>query len=739
MRVKICALCQRKKIMRRKMSSDFPLAAPIISEALKSYLSNDFMSVSECAAKYRYLNNRGGGHVGLWKHSIAPYLCGPMDALSDERFLSVAVVGPARSGKTEIGRNWMMQSILTDPADFLVYAQGDDQIKSMVRDDVNPFLMLHNCLTEKQSTKREDDSLFHKKFLGMSINFWAATYNNLIGKTAPRIILTELDAIERNGEKAFRLASERRVTFGSESTVYAESHPDLADGITPTSWNRGIMSLYRDSDRRLWYWACPECGLYSSPTPGAVREMTLHYDETLSTDEIRQTARLLCPCCGALIEDKQRKDMNLTGVWVAAGQEISPEGKVTGDPIKKDTAGFWITGIMSPFLMHGIGGLAESLEKAKLKFKETGDDEELKITTVKTGGVPYTPPASARRVDADALAMREDPSLQLGKVPDGVRFLTAAMDIQGNRFELLVRGWGRDGESWIISYQQIKADPSKSQHDWDDVIQRVMNKKWPLAEDPTKGLKILGFGYDSGGQEGVTSQAYAAWRRARKKGFIKKLGFIDGREVITVLPLKGMSRSSSSFLKIVYPDSSNSKKISIRAGDVPLGEFNPNRFKDLSASRLSVLEPGENYVHFPEGLGQLHDFYLQLASEERDITGRWEKRKGSNRNEAWDLLVMTDVMNSVFGGYKMNWDNPPVWAKPLEENILLQTIDPSEQKQKEVGRPSEVVNISNPVERDVAIRLRKMGTLGKQAVSSQSIFKKPQQKQKIPSSLKRLG
>ncbi len=61
-------------------------------------------------------------------------------------------------------------------------------------------------------------------------------------------------------------------------------------------------------------------------------------------------------------------------------------------------------------------------------------------------------------VPADPLMdRREDWSEDL---PEGVAVLTAGVDVQGDRLELQVIGWGRDEEAWVVDYRVIWGDPS---------------------------------------------------------------------------------------------------------------------------------------------------------------------------------------------------------------------------------------------------------------------------------------
>ncbi|MBV1835643.1 terminase gpA endonuclease subunit [Acetobacter estunensis] len=661
------------------MPGDVQFADPrqIVRNALKAYLPAEKMDVAEWAERNRFLDNRGGGYVGRWSHDEAPYLVGPMQSLTSRTHLTTAVVGPARSGKTACGQNWIGQSVEIDPADMLVYAQTEDALESYVKREIEPMIDSHPVMKERLGTLPKDRSMKFKRFQGMWVEFLSATYSNMISKSAPRIIATELDAFPKDLGDAYKLFSIRRDSFGTESMVYVESHPDRAQGAEPSQWTDGIMKLYADSDRRTWWWPCPHCNGFSSPTPGAVRQMTLHWPEDAPLDEIREAAALQCPCCGSLIEDRWRRTMNLDGVWVGAGQEISVEGEVTGELLRSDIAGFWITGLMSPFVTGGIGTLAREAAKAQRDYATTGDDKDLREVTVKRLGVPYQSPRRIGSLDAAALADRAEPGLQLGFVPEGVRFLTVGVDIQANRFELLTRGWGVDGESWIIEHRRVAADPATSPEDWDRLLTDLSETLYPLADGSRRGMRVLAIGYDSGGSEGVTLQAYGAWKRARRAMRARMIGQIEGREAWTILPLKGASNLNAASLSVSYPNTQRKDRNAAARGEIPLGSFNPNRFKDDAVTQLQRADAGPWCVHFPYALRAAeppHPFFEQIVSERRRDDGRWEKLTSSSRNEVLDLLVMTDVMASLHGLRRIDWTRPPAWAAPWDQNVLVKQI-----------------------------------------------------------------
>ncbi len=256
--------------------------------------------------------------------------------------------------------------------------------------------------------------------------------------------------------------------------------------------------------------------------------------------------------------------MNRDGIWVGQGQAISTEGEVTGDLVKSRTAGFWITGLMSPFIIGGVGALAYDMAKAQRAFEATGDDKDLRSVTVKRWGLPYQAKRVAGSLDAGAIAARAEAGLRLGFVPEGVRFLTAAVDIQSNRFEILVRGWGINGESWVIDDRVMTADPATSPSDWDKLLLSLEGAAYPLADGSGRSMRVLALGYDSGGQDGVTLQAYGAWRRSRKRRGARHVGKFDGRDGWTVLPLKGASSLNAASLVVTYPDSQRKDRMLMR-------------------------------------------------------------------------------------------------------------------------------------------------------------------------------
>lgn len=651
-------------------------AARLLRETLDALLPPTRISVAEHAARHRWVRASSGAHLERYDHTTAPYLRGPMEALTEHGIETVAIVGPAASGKTAgPAESWLLQTIHADPADVLWFMHTSDAVEAYVKSRIEPMLEAHAKLIGDLRYGR--DSVAMKRFRGGRVEFLPFTASSLINKHVQRIIADEYDAYDPALGDPIQLLNPRRQAAGADSRLLAISHPDLGVPITmPPERQRGIMRLYANSDRRTWWWPCPHCGAFSSPNPGTARRMLLDYPEDAPLDAVEQEARLLCPVNGCVIEDGHRHAMNVAGRWVCAGESIDEDGHVTGAPVFSRAAGFWIHGTMSPFIMGGIGALARTRVAAERAMASGGEAKDLRTAMVKGWGEPLDMARAPGSVDAQALADRVEPGLQLGVVPEGARFLTAWADSQGNRWELLVRGWGEGGESWIVQHQVIPGDPAASATDWDAMLERLTETTYPLADGSGRRMRVRAAGIDGYGQPGVTEQAYAAWLRRRRGGSVRRLGVIEGRDAWSLIITRGANGRAAPRISVLYPNSQRKDRKAAARGQVPLLLFNPNSAKDALAAQLALLPPAANAVHIPAGLlskaGPPHPFLEGLASEQRDpVRGTWSPVSKAVRNEPLDLMVGCEVVARLHGLHRIDWHHPPAWAGPWETNSMV--------------------------------------------------------------------
>jgi phage terminase large subunit GpA-like protein len=361
--------------------------------------------------------------------------------------------------------------------------------------------------------------------------------------------------------------------------------------------------------------------------------------------------------------------------------------------VRRKTAGFWIVGVMSPFLISGIGGLARARVKAERDYLVSGEDQTLRQVITKQMGLPYTPPRALGSVTANDLADRADQRLVLGFVPDGVRFLTCSVDVQVGFFEWLCRGWGINGESWIVDRGRILADAATNPSDWDKLPAQLFLREWPLADGSGRTMGVRASCIDSAGAAGVTQQAYAAWARWRRTKIVRyfgKTGGPTGRDVFNIILTKGAIGFNKAKLSVVYPDTPRAANLAAGRGEIPLATFNPNLFKDDLLGHLLKAEPGDWFVHFPAGASAgfphglraeenqpPHPWFEQLTAEARLPDGKWQLVSPSARNEALDLMVMSHVIAHLHGLMRIKWERPPVWAADWDHNPMIRAAVPA--------------------------------------------------------------
>nr|MDQ3819795.1 phage terminase large subunit family protein [Acidobacteriota bacterium] len=211
------------------------------------------------------------------------------------------------------------------------------------------------------------------------------------------------------------------------------------------------------------------------------------------------------------------------------------------------------------------------------------------------------------------------------EVPAGVLVLTAGVDVQGDRLEIEVVGWGMDEEAWSIDYRILDGDPGQP-HVWQqlkELLTQDYQFEIPVEEaeeeaDSAVTRRIACVCIDSGGHH--TQEVYRFCRQnSGRRWYAVKGANTPGKPLV--------SKPS-------------------HAGRPPVKLFSvgTEAAKDTIAAHLALTEQGPGYMHFPTGREE--SYFKQLRSE-RPVTRytrgqgvrRWEKIRPSARNEALDLRV----------------------------------------------------------------------------------------------------
>ena len=629
------------------------------------------MPVADAVSNYMRVP-MGAGNSVPWDPDLAPYVIEPMNCLASREYDAVVFVGPARTGKT-IGLidGWIVYNIVCDPADMLVIQVSEEKAREHSKKRLDRTFRCSPEVKTRLSPRRNDNNVYDRTFrAGNYLKLGWPSVNIMSSSDYKSVALTDYDRfpedIDGEGD-AFSLASKRTTTFMSSGMTLVESSPgrDIRD----TKWRRstpheappttGILSLYNRGDRRRLYWPCPHCGEYFQPE---MDNMTGYRD---SSDPViaSEAAILQCPACKGRITPDMKRALNMKCVWLRDGQSIDSKRQVSGDGRRSRIASFWMEGPAAAY--QTWSQLIYKFLTAEQEYESTRSEETLKTVINTDFGRPYLPRASMEQRKSELLEQRAE-DVPKRSVPDGVQFLTATVDVQAGRnrrFVVQVTGYGSMGERWIVDRyniryslrcdgngESIQVDPASYPEDWDLLLTDVFDKTWPLASDPSKGMRLMSMAVDSGGEDGVTDNAYKFWRRCRREGLGKRIYLF-----------KGDSVRRSKLIQRTFPDNTGrSTRRAQATGDVPLYLLQTDALKDRVNNALWRDSPGPGYVHFPAWLGSW--FYDELTYEERSNEGKWSK-PGRGANEAFDLLVYADALAILSGYEKIKWPSAPEWAR----------------------------------------------------------------------------
>ncbi|EKK9564573.1 phage terminase large subunit family protein [Escherichia coli] len=628
------------------------------------------MRVADAVAQYMRVP-MGAGNSVPWDPLVAPYVIEPMNCLASREYDAVIFVGPARTGKT-IGLidGWVIYNVICDPADMLIIQMTEEKAREHSKKRLARTFRVSPEVVSRLSPNKNDNNVYDRTFLaGNYLKIGWSSVNIMSSSDYKCVALTDYDRfpedIDGEGD-AFSLASKRTTTFMSSGMTLVESSPgrDVKD----VKWRRtspheappttGILSLYNRGDRRRWYWPCPHCGEYFQPCGDVVAGFRDIADPVLASE----AAYIQCPCCSGRILPEQKRELNGRGVWLRDGESINADGSRYGDPRRSRIASFWMEGPAAAY--QTLSQLVYKLLTAEQEYETTGSEETLKTVINTDWGLPYLPRASMEQRKSELLEQRAEP-VPSRSVPDGVNFLVATVDVQAGRhrrFVVQVTGYGSRGERWIIDRYNItqslrgdsdgesqRIDPASYPEDWDVLLTDVFHKSWPLASDPSQQMRLMAMAVDSGGEDGVTDNAYKFWRRCRRDGLGKRIYLF-----------KGDSIRRAKLISRTFPDNTGrTGRRAQAAGDVPLWLLQTDALKDRVNNALWRDSPGPGYVHFPDWLGSW--FYDELTYEERSSDGKWSK-PGRGANEAFDLMVYAEALVILHGYEKIRWPDAPEWA-----------------------------------------------------------------------------
>lgn len=494
----------------------------------------------------------------------------------------ICVMTSSQVGKTLVIKAVIGFHIDVDPAPILVVQPTVEMAETFSKDRLAPMIRDTPVLRGKVKDAKSRDSgntIQKKNFPGGHITMIGANAPAALASRPIRIVLC--DEVDRYPASAgtegdpVNLARKRTITFRSRKRIALFSTPTIKG-------KSRIERAWKRSDQRRYYVPCPHCG----------HQHVLKWENVSIIDDDPETAKLTCPANGCLIDDTDKPGMLDAGDWI----KENPSSKKPG---------FHLNELYSPW--RTFAEIATDYCAAK------GNPEEEKTWWNTSMGEVYEDNGEA--ADGKELAKRRE-NYDADTLPAGVLTITTGVDVQGDRLELEMVGWGAGDESWGAEYRVINGDPA-SPETWKRLDEHLATARYTTEDG--RSLRIAACCIDSGGHHVQQVYEYATPRAARNIWAIK--GQFGPRPVWAKRQSKS-KKYRGHVLRMIGVDTA----------------------KDVLHSRLRVGEGMPGYCHFPMAYDEA--WFEQLTAERRvtkiDKRGAeirvWQKPKDA-RNEALDCRV----------------------------------------------------------------------------------------------------
>lgn len=549
--------------------------------------------MSQWADEERVLSTENSAEPGRWVTARAEYQRGIMDAISDPRIERVVLMTSARVGKTQIGNNAIGYHIDHDPCPIMAVFPTLADAENWSKGELAPMLRDTPSLARLVKTPRSrdaDNTIYRKGFPGGQMFLVGA--NSPSGLAAKTIRLLFCDEVDRYPASAgtegdpVALAIKRTTTVWNRKIILAS---------TPTIKGRSrIEAAFLESDQRFFWVPCPECGA----------EQRLFWQNVRWDNGGADTARYYCFGCGAGWTDAQRWAAIRRGAWRASAEFVR-------------TAGFHLSELYSPWRR-----LSETVQDWLDAHKDTARRKVFVNTAL---GEVWEEQGEAP--DWERLIERRE-NFPLGVVPDAVMVLTAGVDVQDDRIECDIWGWGEGFSSWLIDHVVISGSP-RGPEPWDELA-GLLARDWPRA---TSGrARIAKVCVDTGGRD--TAAVYGHLRRLREPRIAATKG-VEGWN--RAQPVQGPTPVDALV---------NGQKMrrGLKLWTVSVSTWKADLYRRLWLGRGDGDGYPAGWVHLPDGIEA--EWVKQLVAEQlrtgNDRRGfpRQEWAKLRDRNEALDCAVL---------------------------------------------------------------------------------------------------
>jgi phage terminase large subunit GpA-like protein len=580
------------------------------------------LTISQWADQTIVLSREEASEPGPWRTARAPYLREMMDCLNDPNIESAVYMVGSQLGKTACLKNVAFYFAHNDPSPCLIVMPTKDQVSQFSTEriatgiDASPKL---KAIFGSQKSRAAGNTVLNKSFPGGYFAMVGANVPRDLASRSCRIVLaSEVDGMNASvgveGDP-IALMTARATNFWNRKLVFES---------TPTNKGESVIErLEASGDQRRYFVPCPQCGEFQ----------TLEFDQLKwpgrdRTGELQKVSDCYYVCIhnGCVITEAEKPAMLRKGQWC----------KTNLNPVDAKCASFQLSTMYSPWFKWP--------EMAQQYLKAGKNDKLLKVFTNTRLGLTYE--VTGETADDESLLKRR--IVYPARVPAGVLVLTCGVDVQGNRLEYEIVGWGLNEQSWSIDYGILRGDPAMPPL-WQELDERVLKPRYRHTSGTQ--MRIASAFVDS--SDGNHTKRIYWFCRPRQVRRIYACKGVPGPGQTLIRPRAQRTHRGNVDLRLVGVDTAKESLYSnLREDNGGTGYcFFPSAYVD----EFGVKHPLP--VYDEEHFKQLTAEQLVSTTEGMTTVKKWEKKRP--RNEALDCRVYAMAALEDLG---VNW-------KKLAENM----------------------------------------------------------------------
>ena len=541
------------------------------------------LSMSQWAEKYRVLSPEATANHGPWLNAMVPYLATIMDVVSDRTTQEIVVVSPSQAAKTELILNAIGYFTHQEPSPMLCVQPTVETAESFSKDRVAP--MIRDCgalsaLVAPARSRESNNTILSKAYPGGQLDMTGANAPSGLAMRPKRVVL--LDERDRHPRSAGTEGDVKAIARARTRSF--QRRRKIVEVSSPTSQEESLIwPSYLEGTQEVFEVPCSDCGHFQ----------TLHFDRLKWAVDAAgkvnpETVAYLCAACEHLMPAREKGALLRAGRWTA-----------TADPRVPHKRSFHIHGLVAAFALWEevaqefvtANGQRDPAMRAEMlrAFFNTTLGELYRDQTAET--VKSTLLARAKRYDS-----ADDLAPVAWHVPREAAILTAGVDLQHDRGEIVVRAWGVGETSWLVERTILRGDTSQPEW-WARLEDYRTTRRWTHESGALLAIRSLTI--DAG--DGTHSKAVYTYCAPR-------LAF-------HVYAIKGSSNPTAPMVP--------SKPTKVKPGRLYI--LGVHAIMDRLYRRLAMDEAGPGYLHLNQYADD--DFLTQLLSMRRRVDEKTRKRK----------------------------------------------------------------------------------------------------------------